>query len=101
MKSLQLSLVVLALLMAGLPVGAASRHADLDTWLANDLMPFVREQLTAHPRFKGERLRFVVLKNGNPQATSNSLALRIRDRLRESAADLPGLRIACQPDNPR
>ena len=100
MKSLQLSLVVLALLMAGLPVGAASRHADLDTWLANDLMPFVREQLTAHPRFKGERLRFVVLKNGNPQATSNSLALRIRDRLRESAADLPGVRIAWQPDNP-
>jgi len=99
-RSLQQSLLVAALLMAGLPLGAASRHADLDAWLANDLEPFVREQLTAHPRFKGESLRFVVLKNGNPQATSNSLALRIRDRLRESAADLPGVRIAWQPDNP-
>lgn len=100
MKSLLQSLLVLALLMAGLPAGAASRHADLDTWLANDLAPFIREQLTLHPRFKGERLRFVVLQNGNPQATSNSLAIRIRDRLRESAANLPGVRIAWQPDNP-
>lgn len=100
MKLLLQSLLVLALLMAGLPAGAASRHADLDTWLANDLAPFIREQLTLHPRFKGERLRFVVLQNGNPQATSNSLAIRIRDRLRESAANLPGVRIAWQPDNP-
>ena len=100
MKSLLQSLLVLALLMAGLPAGAASRHADLDTWLANDLAPFIREQLTLHPRFKGERLRFVVLQNGNPQATSKSLAIRSRDRLRESAANLPGVRIAWQPDNP-
>jgi len=98
-KSLRLSLIVAVPLMASLPLGAASRHADLDTWLANDLTPFVREQLKSHPRFKGERLRFVVLQNGNPRATSNSLALRIRDRLRESAADLPGVRIAWQPDD--
>ena len=50
--------------------------------------------------FKSESLRFVVLQNGNPQATSNSLALRTRDRLREAAADIPGVRIAWQPDDP-
>ena len=73
MKSLQLGLLVIALILACLPVNAASRHVDLDAWLANDLTPFLREQLNVHPRFKGESLRFVVLQNGKPQATSNSL----------------------------
>jgi hypothetical protein len=100
MKSLQLSLLAIALLMVGLSAGAASRHADLDGWIANELTPFVREQLVNHPRFKGESLRFVVLQNGKPQATSNALALRVRDRLREAAADIPGVRIAWQPDDP-
>ncbi len=100
MQPLRLGLFLLALLWAGNASSAASRHADLDTWLADDLVPFVRDQLRTHPRFKDESLRFVVLQNGNPQATSNSLALRIRDRLREAAADVPGVRIAWQPDNP-
>ena len=100
MKLLRYRLLITLLATASLPVFAASRHVDLDTWLVNDLAPFVRAQLKTHPRFKGESLRFVVLANGNPQATSNSLALRIRDRLRDSAADLPGVRIAWQPDNP-
>ncbi len=100
MKSLHWIFLVTLSLVASVPSGAASRHADLDDWLVKDLTPFVREQLQSHPRFKGESLRFVVLQNGNPQATSNSLALRIRDRLRETAADVPGVRIAWQPDNP-
>jgi hypothetical protein len=99
MKLLLLSLLGLLLLIS-LPTGAASRHANLDAWLVNELTPFVREQLETHPRFKGESLRFVVLQNGNPQATSNSLALQIRDRLREAVADVPGIRIAWQPDDP-
>jgi hypothetical protein len=79
---------------------AAPRNTDLDHWVANVLTPFVTGQLASHPRFKGESLRFVVLENGNPQAMSNSLALRIRDQLRDAAADLAGVRIAWQPDNP-
>ena len=100
MKLLQKSLLATVLLMAGLPLGAASRHVDFDTWLVNDLTPYVKEQLRSHPRFKGESLRFVVLQNGKPQATSNSLALRVRDGLREAAADVPGVRIAWRPDDP-
>jgi hypothetical protein len=99
-KSLHKGLLATVFLMAALPLGAASRHADFDTWLVNELTPYVKEQLSSHPRFKGESLRFVVLKNGKPQATSNSLALRVRDGLREAAADVPGVRIAWQPDDP-
>ena len=100
MKLLKNCLLVTLLAGANLPAIAASRHASLDHWLANDVLPFIRQELATHPRFKGESLRFVVLENGNPQAISNSLALRIRDRLRETAADVPGIHIAWQPDNP-
>ncbi len=78
---------------------AASRGADLDTWIEAVLTPYVRETLATHPRFAGESLRFVVMENGNPQATTNLLALHIRDRLRETAGAVPGIRIAWQPDN--
>ena len=100
MSTLKFHLLVALLVSTGAPTHAASRHANLDHWLANDLTPFVRDQLKNHPRFKGETLRFVVLANGNPQAMTNALALRIRDRLREAAAEVPGVRIAWQPDNP-
>lgn len=91
----------IALVASGsLPVSAASRHADLDHWLATELVPFVKEQLRDHPRFRGESLRFVSMENGKPQAMSNGLTLRIRDQLREAAADVPGVRIAWQPDDP-
>lgn len=100
MKTLRLVICATALFLQILPAAAASRHATLDAWVANELTPFAREQLSSHPRFKGESLRFVVLENGNPQATSNSLALSVRDRLRDSVADVPGVRIAWQPDNP-
>ena len=100
MNTLLRFLTVLTMIAAGLPVTAASRNGDLDHWLVSDLTPFVRQQLMTHPRFKGESLRFVVLDNGNPQASSNALAFRIRDRLRETAADVPGVRVAWQPDDP-
>ena len=86
MSTLKFHLLIALLVSTAIPAHAASRHTDLDHWLANDLTPFVRDQLKNHPRFKGESLRFVVLANGNPQAMSNALALRIRDRLREAAA---------------
>ncbi len=88
------------LLIATTLGNAASRPADLDAWFANELMPYVRERLTSHPRFRGEPLRFVVFDNGNPQAASNALALGLRDELRDAMADIPGVRIAWQPDNP-
>jgi hypothetical protein len=100
MKPLESLLILFSFLITAFPAAAAPRHSNLDAWIANELAPFVREQLGNHPRFKGESLRFVVLEDGNPQATSNSLALSVRDRLRDSVADLPQVRIAWQPDNP-
>ena len=77
---------------------AASRQVDLDSWLSRDLLPYVSQQLTTQPRFRNELLRFVVMTDENPQSASNKLALTLRDRLRNSLADVPGIRIAWQPE---
>lgn len=83
-----------------LPAVAFGRQLTLDSWIAAELTPYVIEQLTTHPRFNDQSLRFVVLESGKPQATSNALAIRIRDHLRNAASSAPGIRLAWQPDNP-
>jgi hypothetical protein len=80
-----------------LPLAApatAARQADLDTWLSRELTPYLTEQLTTHPRFKGELVRFVVFKDGNPAPTSDELAVSLRDRLADAVIDVPGVRVA-------
>ncbi len=89
----RLLLVVMAL-VAVAPATAAS--AELDSWFEQDLVPHVVEQLGSHPRFKGETLLFVVFDNDQPAAVSNALALSLRDRLLDTASDVPGVRIAWQ-----
>lgn len=78
-------------LLAG-PASAA-RQADVNTWINSDLTPYVAEQLTTHPRFKGELIRFVVFKDGNPAPTSDELAVSLRDQLADAVIDVPGVRV--------
>jgi len=82
MRSAIQSLIFAFVVFAASQGNAASRQVDLDTWLSRDLMPYVSQQLT----------------NENPQSASNKLALALRDRLRNSLADVPGIRIAWQPE---
>ena len=96
MRSTLLCTLTLAL---GIPAHAA-RHQDLDSWVARELTPFVVSQLSSHPRFRGETVRFVVMYDGNPQPATNELALSLRDRLQRAAADLPGVRVGWRPDQP-
>ena len=88
--------VCTALYLVSAMANAAS--SDLDSWITRDLTPYVTAQLTTQPRFKNEPVRFVVLDEEDPQSASNKLALNIRDRLRDSVAKEPGLRIVWQRD---
>lgn len=93
-------LLILPLLLLTTTVYAKSRTADLDLWVARDLVPYVENQLRTLPRFRNESFRFVVMTEDSPQSEGSSLALGIRDRLRDSMADVPGIRIAWQGDHP-
>ena len=91
------TLILITLLIAqSIPTVAESREKDLDRWVDRNLIPYVRQQLVIHPRFKNETVMFVVLDDNAPASTSNALALAIRDRLLAAAVDTPGVAIGWQ-----
>lgn len=77
---------------------AGNKDASLDTWMDKSLIPVIVSQLQEHPRFKDEVVRFVVLQDGKPTATTNSLALALRDRLQDAVIDQSGVRVGWQVD---
>jgi hypothetical protein len=79
---------------------AASRTVDLDTWFEHELAPYVRQQLTTLPRFRNESFRFVVMVDDSPQSEGNALAIGLRNKLRDSVTDIPGIRVSWQADQP-
>jgi len=85
--------LLVATLLAGPSPSIAARQVSLDNWLVRDLTPFVVEQLTTHPRFKGELVRFVVFEDGNPAPESNALAVALRDQLVDAVIDVEGVKI--------
>ena len=90
-------LILLAVLVAqSIPAVAESREKDLDRWVDRDLIPYVRQQLLIHPRFKGETVMFVVLDDNTPASSTNALALSMRDRLLAAAVDTRGVSIGWQ-----
>ena len=90
-------LILVTLFVAqSIPAVAESREKDLDRWVDRNLIPYVRQQLVVHPRFKNETVMFVVLDDNAPASTTNALALAIRDRLLAAAVDTPGVEIGWQ-----
>ena len=90
-------LILLTILVAqSIPAVAQSREKDLDRWLDRDLIPYVRQQLLTHPRFKNETVMFVVLRDNAPASASNALALSLRDRVLAAAVATPGVAVGWQ-----
>jgi len=90
-------LVLLTILVAqSIPAVAQSREKDLDRWLDRDLIPYVRQQLLVHPRFKNETVMFVVLRDNAPASASNALALSLRDRILAAAVATRGVAVGWQ-----
>lgn len=75
---------------------AAAGSADFDTWLREDLVPYVRVQLADLPRFHNQSFRFVVIEGDRVQSDGSELAMDVRNTLRDAMADVPGIRIVWQ-----
>jgi len=90
-------LLLLTLVLAqAIPATAQSREKDLDRWVERDLIPYVRQQLVVHPRFRNETVMFVVLEDNAPASSSNELALSLRDRLLTAAVNTSGVAVGWQ-----
>ena len=98
MSRSQITIIVSLLTLLARSGFGAPNSPDLDTWFADDLTPYVREQLTTHPRFRNETVRIVVMADQSPQSEGSSLALNLRDRLHNTLTRVPGIRIAWQAD---
>ena len=98
MSRSQITIIVSLLTLLAKSGYGAPNSPDLDTWFADDLTPYVREQLTTHPRFRNETVRIVVMADQSPQSEGSSLALNLRDRLQNALTRVPGIRIAWQAD---
>ncbi len=92
----RLMILTIMLVAQAIPATAQSRERGLDQWLDRSLIPYVRQQLTRHPRFRSETVMFVVLKDNAPTPVSNALALSLRDRILEAALDTSGISVGWQ-----
>ena len=89
----KLMLLAAVIIAQAIPATAQSREKALDRWVDRELVPFVQQQLLVHPRFKGETVMFVVLKDNVPAPVSNALALSLRDTMLDAAVDTRGVSI--------
>jgi hypothetical protein len=97
------ALLVIVLGFAGLltqPALADSGllQGSLGQWLDESAAPKLGEILSRHPKFKGETVRFVSLRNGKPMASGNLLTQAIEQRLTQRLLRREGVRLSWQDD---
>jgi len=61
---------------------------SLGAWLRDDAQTQLTDLLSSHPRFRGERIRVVVMRDGLPAAQADGLAQAIRAQLTHKLAQI-------------
>ncbi len=94
---LTLLLVVLSACVAQPTAVDGKAPRDLNRWVDEQLVPYVVEQLSAHPKFKGEPLLLVSMKGADVQVEIDELTQHIRARLMDALLQAPGVNLVWQP----
>ncbi|MEM7220630.1 MAG: hypothetical protein AAF515_19870 [Pseudomonadota bacterium] len=90
-----LAIILLACMSPGLAAEPdALFGADLGRWLRAEAAPSLAATLGQHPRFSGETVRVVAMRDGQPSAADNALAAALRRQLTHLLLGTRGLRIA-------
>lgn len=71
--------------------------ASLDSWLENDLIPYLLQQFGQHPRFKNEPILLVRMQGDMVQPRIDDLTDRIREKIMDALIKAPGLELAWRP----
>ena len=69
----------------------------LQRWVNSDLAPYLSEQLSEHPRFKGEPVILVQLDGQDVQSDIDGLTRMLRDQLMDHLLAEPGITLPWQP----
>ncbi len=70
---------------------------SLTNWLENDLIPYLIQQFGQHPRFKGQPILLVRMRNDNVQPHIDELTEHIRSRIVDALIKEPGLDLYWRP----
>jgi len=70
---------------------------DLMRWVDQELGPYLSEQLSSHPRFKGEPVLLVGMHGPDVLPDIDELSAAIRSRLVDSLLDTPGVKLLWRP----
>jgi hypothetical protein len=89
------------LMMMLSPILNAARVVDgsLGHWIADEASPRLAEKLSNHPRFKGEKIKIMAMKNGYPTRVTDALTEQIREQLRDDLLTLADARIVFDDEN--
>ena len=72
-------------------------HPSLNTWLENSLIPYLQQQFTQHPRFKGHPVLLVRMQGENVLPQIDDLTEQIRQKIVDALLKKPGLQLAWRP----
>jgi len=78
---------------AHLPLASAQVSGDLGLWLHRNAGPGISDIVNGNPRFIGESIRIVALKDGQPSEIDNELVRRIRGLLQQALLENSTIRI--------
>ena len=78
------------------PVSNGS-SANLDTWITQELTPYLLQELGHHPKFKGSPLVLVKMNDADVEPDIDALTEDIRDRLFNRLLSEPGINMVWQP----
>jgi len=102
-RSIQYLLLPMLLFSAGCahqpstPFGESPKESALQPWVEAELAPYLAEQLSSHPRFRGEPAILVKLEGPDIQSDIDGLTRSIRLQIREALLNTPGVTLPWQP----
>ncbi len=103
MKSKQLFtslvMIVLALFTSNIIQASSVVEGPLGIWITQQASPKLGEILTQHPRFKGERIKIMAMRDGHPIAVTDQLTDHIREQLIEDLLSIADVKIVFDDTN--
>jgi hypothetical protein len=93
-----LLVTAVALLAGCVSAPPLSRTGDLDQWFDQELAPYLEQQLTENPRFRGEPVMLVALSGADTDPQPDGLNAEIRLRLRDRLLARPGVHLVWRAD---
>ena len=88
------SLLLIAMPLTGYANSQEMFGGSLGVWLSGEAQSELTKLLSAHPRFRGERISVVAMRDGLPASHSDELTQAIRSQLTHRLAKVQGVQLA-------